>query len=252
MAAIPKILDSEQIREMYWDQELTTAQIGQMLGCSRNTVCKAMRTNGIPMRNGKQRFEAAVRKGRGIPSHRSPIWSENPSRIKKLYWDQKLSLPRIARLTHSTVGALRNFMTLHGIPVRSVSEGRRAEISGHWKAGIYKGTRGYVRLNVFVHLSPNERQLFAPMIVAAGKTQILEHRLVVARILGRPLKSTEIVHHLNGIKHDNRSENLLLTSGKRHSLYIRGMRKRIRQLEERIEKLEAERQMDLPLAQTGR
>lgn len=58
----------------------------------------------------------------------------------------------------------------------------------------------------YVPVAPSERHL------AGGDTELGEHRLVIARFLGRALEGDEVVHHINGDRLDNRLENLELWS----------------------------------------
>lgn len=51
-----------------------------------------------------------------------------------------------------------------------------------------------------------------------------EHRLVAERMLGRPLRAGEQIHHRNGIKTDNRPDNLEVCASRLHH----GERHRVR------------------------
>jgi hypothetical protein len=84
---------------------------------------------------------------------------------------------------------------------------------GHWKGGRCVDNDGYILVHISM-LSEEERELTKSMITQ--KTYVREHRLVMAVKLGRPLKRGEVVHHLNGLKQDNRPENLKLTNAKEH------------------------------------
>lgn len=60
---------------------------------------------------------------------------------------------------------------------------------------------------------PSDHPLVEMAFLSGRTYQILEHRLTMAEHLGRPLRGDETVHHMNGIRDDNRIENLQLRIG---------------------------------------
>ena len=73
-----------------------------------------------------------------------------------------------------------------------------------WKGGRNKIKKGYI--NIYFPDHP----------FAKGGKYVLEHRLVMEKYLGRYLQTYEYVHHKNGIKDDNRIENLEIVVNNNH------------------------------------
>ena len=110
-----------------------------------------------------------------------------------------------------------------------VSSGTRQKLSefhktipreehGSWKGGI-RHKDGYLFFKV------PEGCRFSCMKDHHGYVPL--HRLVMAAHLDRPLKSKEIVHHINEIRDDNRIENLMLikNSGEHINLHLKNLKK---------------------------
>lgn len=69
-----------------------------------------------------------------------------------------------------------------------------------------KAGDGYINPDGYKQLT----KIYHPNSSKSGR--IFEHRYIMSEYLKRPLKKNETVHHLNGIKNDNRIENLELWS----------------------------------------
>lgn len=72
------------------------------------------------------------------------------------------------------------------------------EKNGNWKGGRTYHKAGYVMM-----LAPDHPR-------SGNGKYVFEHILVMEALLGRPLRPEESVHHRNGVRDDNRAENLEL------------------------------------------
>jgi hypothetical protein len=84
-------------------------------------------------------------------------------------------------------------------------KGKNGPQSPNWSGGRKVNSQGYVRI-------------WVPMgTPGRGKNgYMMEHRKVMQEHLGRPLDPKEIVHHRNGVKDDNRIENLEVVTRVKH------------------------------------
>lgn len=96
---------------------------------------------------------------------------------------------------------------LRAAGVAAGEHGQRRERHHAWKGGRVVHPDGYVMTR-----PDADSEVGQAMKGVSG--YVLEHRLVLAQHLGRPLEPWETVHHLNGAKDDNRLENLQLRSGR--------------------------------------
>jgi len=143
----------------------------------------------------------------------------NKEELEKLY--ETMSQREIAEKLGCTQSAISYAMKRLGMKTKTARDYRSSK-NPHWKGGRFINWAGY-------------------FLVRHNGKYVREHRLIMERMLGRPLKSTEEVHHLNGIRTDNRPENLVVidTAKEKHETWtlVRAMQERIRELEEKLKEV---------------
>ena len=246
--------DFNMIRELYLNKKLECAQIAEQLGCSEDTI--RQRLIGLGIYPHRQRVSHLVtemtklrEKGSSIlniardlhcrpssvsyylkksgfpidPLHRKIKVSDRPI-IKDLYVNKELCSAEIAGRFNCTPTAIQYIIRQMGCS-RSISEAnkiayKKGRMNTAKKDKISDG-HGYTLIKNPEH----------PRAHSSG--YVLEHILVWEKYHNRRVPEGYAIHHLNGIKADNRPENLVAMPRKRHDsiTHLEPYKKRIRQLE---------------------
>ena len=167
--------------------------------------------------------------------------------VTRMYVDEKLSTNVIRDRFHVTAWTIRHALINAGIPRRSHGEALKNHINHHaaewrkshqvmpgsqgvnncrWKGGKTHTTQGYV----LRYMASTPESGTHPMY-------ILEHILVWEQTHNQKVPEGWHVHHLNGIKNDNRPENLVALPPREHNKIGNPM---IPALKARILELESE------------
>jgi len=180
-----KLPDISEVKRLY-DSGMTPTEIGKKYGAGNFAVIAALRKAGIERRpRGNSQIE---------------LTGEHRARLMELY-DAGYNYAQIAGLMGLAPSTISRIFRREGIFAKKNARERH----GSWKGGRIKNSQGYMSVLV------DADDPMASMRNHIG--YVLEHRLVMARSLGRVLERRETVHHINGDVGDNRLENLQLRHG---------------------------------------
>jgi transposase-like protein len=162
-------------------------QLAAEYGCSTTSVKSAIKRAG----------------GETRPPGRSRTWTPEVIAWAVAEYEAGRSQADIAQGIGVSQAAVSRRLRAEGVVS---SKGHRSGPQHHsWMGGRSVDASGYVTILV----QPED----LPYCTPNSSGRVPEHRLVMGRAIGRPLEASETVHHINGVKDDNRLENLQLRSG---------------------------------------
>ncbi len=173
-------------------------------------------------------------KGAGGGHNKGAKARTSPEEITRMYWDQEWSQWKIAAHFGVTQGAVLLWMRDWKIPTRTKAEslrlsGARERFRGSnnpkWSGGRHIAN-GYS----FVRMPGHPK--------ADNRGYVREHVLVYLKHIGAIPEGWH-VHHKNGIKTDNRPENLEAMPLQKHLDVIPELFRRIAELEEELRRLKS-------------
>ncbi len=163
---------------------------------------------------------------------RTKVYLWNKGELEQWYLVEKLSIADIATRVGCASTTPRRWFDKFQIPRRTDGEGIRlahkqgkfaykqiAEKCSNWNGGRWVDAKGYVYL-----YKPDYHR-------TTRKSYIQEHIWVWEQVHNKQLPKGWVIHHLNGIKGDNRPENLFAMRSGEHIYQVEPYKKRIRELE---------------------
>jgi transposase len=173
-------------------------KVAEKFGLGEATVQRVLKKNGIE-RTGLQEYRATM--GRPKTEPYIGIYAGSTEEIIEMYQGGMSMRDIAARIGRSTHVVLRR---IKAAGISRPYQGSGPDHSG-WKGERIEAGQGYWK----VWIPPDD-----PMaIMRTHQGYVKEHRLVMARKLGRPLLDTETVHHRDDNRSNNDISNLQLRHG---------------------------------------